>query len=378
MAIDIGAIIICGLMLLFAALTPLCNGLRRLRLRREESGRQQQNPSFSIIVTAHDMGEELEKSLPLFLTQDYKPYEVIVVNESSTDRTEEVLKRLQSEFKNLRTTFIPQSSHYISRKKLAMTLGVKAAHNDWIVFAEADCRPASANWLTALSRHCTPDTDIVLGYTNYEAGAKKYYRFERLLHGCYNLHNAAKGTAYGYNGNSLALRKAVFMNKNGFLKNLKYLRGEYDFLVNDYAAPGNTGIAIEPEAHMTQTAPSRKQWTNSHVYYMETRKHLDNKIRGRLLFNTDHLLLYFNYLLEAGAFAYAFRSDNLPILCTAAVAFAATLTIRLLTASKTLKYFREAIPLWVIPFFELRTIWQNASFMVRHKLADKQDFIRNN
>ena len=69
-------------------------------------------------MAVHDNAQELERNLPAFLTQDYAPgYEIIIVDESSTDETEDVLKRFKHQHNNLYTTFIPDSFFLIVRKK---------------------------------------------------------------------------------------------------------------------------------------------------------------------------------------------------------------------------------------------------------------------
>ena len=58
--------------------------------------------SFSIVMTVYDQASELESNLPAFLTQEYEPgYEVIVVDETSTDNTEDVLKIMKNDYPHL-------------------------------------------------------------------------------------------------------------------------------------------------------------------------------------------------------------------------------------------------------------------------------------
>lgn len=377
MPIDTFTIIICCGLVLLAVVSSLCNGLLRRPRAQKASEQKQDGPQFSIVITAHDNANELERNLPTILSQIYEPgYEVIVVDESSTDNTEDVLKLMKKRFTNLYTTFIPESSHYLSRKKLALTIGIKAAKNEWIILTDADCRPQSENWLKAISGYCTEDKDMVIGYTNYRHEAKCFYRFERMLISCYLLHTANANMPYRYNGNNLALRKSVFMAHNGFLKNLKFLRGEYDFIVNEYAQHGRTAIAISQDSIMRQDRPSRKSWTDTGVYYMETRRHLHRSFRYRMLFNIDTFMLHFNYISLAGICAWAILHGNNIIMTTAVASIIITLAIRIIIAHKAIKSFEESIPLIKVPFLELMIIWHNMWLMLRYRMADKYDFIR--
>ena len=87
---------------------------------------------FSVIMTVYDQAYELQENLTAFLTQQYQPgYEVVVVDESSTDETPDILKLLKKDYPNLYTTFLPKSEGHAMSKKQAYNIGIKAAKNDW-------------------------------------------------------------------------------------------------------------------------------------------------------------------------------------------------------------------------------------------------------
>src|ERR1700730_2755762 len=52
------------------------------------------NPRVSIIVPARNEEEDIELSLTRLLELDYENYEVIAVNDRSTDRTGEIMERM--------------------------------------------------------------------------------------------------------------------------------------------------------------------------------------------------------------------------------------------------------------------------------------------
>src|SRR5579862_5469142 len=53
------------------------------------------NPRVSIIVPARNEEETLEQALDLMLTLDYDNYEVIAVNDRSTDSTGEIMEKMK-------------------------------------------------------------------------------------------------------------------------------------------------------------------------------------------------------------------------------------------------------------------------------------------
>ncbi len=378
MEIDIITIVVCSVLILSAVITSLCNGFFRIPKKREGDGNADgKAPQLSIVIAAHDNAEELKVNLPLLLSQQYPAeFEVIVVDESSSDETDDVLTLLKNEYSNLYTTFIPQSSHYLSRRKLALTVGVKAARYEWIIFTDADCAPDTDQWLATMAQSCTVSNDIVIGYTNYDSESKAFYRFDQLLTALYSMRQATRKYAYRACGGNLAVRKSTFMKSNGFLQNLKYLRGEYDFMVNEYCRPGRTAISPSPTSFMHRNTPSRKSWLNTKLYYMETRKHLSRSRGYRSLFNTDMMLLHLNYILELSAIAGSLISANYILTAVAAVSLILTVAIRTIICKKALDAFSEQIPIFKIPFFEIGVIFVNAQLMLRHRMSDRYDFIR--
>ena len=60
----------------------------------------------------------------------------------------------------------------MSRKKLAVTIGVKAARYDWVLLTDVDCYPEKATFLDSISRRSiSGDCQMVLGYSNFSSDA---------------------------------------------------------------------------------------------------------------------------------------------------------------------------------------------------------------
>ena len=102
MTMDIVTITICCSLLLLAIISPFCNGLFRKPRQKTKIGDLNKLPSLSVVIAAHDSAIELQKNLPLILEQEYDgEFEVVVVDESSTDNTTDVIKLLKSKYPNL-------------------------------------------------------------------------------------------------------------------------------------------------------------------------------------------------------------------------------------------------------------------------------------
>lgn len=100
----------------------------RVAKKREQTGLPQDadhQPPVSIILYAKNDSTNLREHLPSLLSQDYPEYEVIVVNDGSSDDTDEALKILESQYKHLYHTYLSADIRYVSRRKLALTLGIQ-------------------------------------------------------------------------------------------------------------------------------------------------------------------------------------------------------------------------------------------------------------
>ena len=67
-------------------------------------------PAVSVIVYAQNDAENLVKYLPKILNQAYPEFEVIVVNDDSTDDSKDILSVLETQYKNLYHTYVPEGS----------------------------------------------------------------------------------------------------------------------------------------------------------------------------------------------------------------------------------------------------------------------------
>jgi glycosyltransferase involved in cell wall biosynthesis len=95
-------------------------------------------PSITIVVAARNEEESIEKATQSLLQQEYPKYELIVVNDRSTDRTGEILGNLQQSHSELNSITIEELPTGWLGKCNALHQGAKAATGDWLLFTDAD------------------------------------------------------------------------------------------------------------------------------------------------------------------------------------------------------------------------------------------------
>lgn len=374
MIISTTTIIAGAVVVLLAVLGSLINPfLRSLRFQKTETAENQ--PPVSILITAHDNLAELERNLPMFLRQQYAAdYQVIVVCQSTDGETQDFLKRTAAENPHLYYTYIPESSRYMSRKKLQITLGVKAAKHEWIILTEPNCRPSNDKWLQTMARQCQAPNHLVLGYVALDEDAKSVRRFDSIRKAYYVLRRAQQ--TYGYRSHmpNVAFRKSDFMKEQGYQGNLEYVRGEYDFLVNKYALYGDTATELDCDAWLIREAPSNKSWHNAHLYLQASRKSLERAGSMRTLMFFDHLMPHLSLIATLAVAAYSILMKNWILTGCAGFSFLLLFIVRMLIANKAIKHFDDGISMFKLPFFEYGIIWRNLATKLRYWRADKNDF----
>lgn len=386
MIISLTTIIAGAAVVLLAVLGSLINPfLRSLRLNKEEEQSAEGTtedataslplPPVTILITAHDNLPELERNLHTFLEQKYPAdYQVVVVCQSSDGETIDFLKRQSSENPHLYYTFIPESSRYMSRKKLQITVGVKAAKYEWILLTEPACMACSEDWLASMTRQCQEPNHLVLGYVSTEESCKSVRRFDMIRKAYYLLRRAQRSYGYRTNMPNVIFRKSDFMREQGYQGNLEYVRGEYDFLVNKYAAFGDTAVELDCDAWLTRDEPTNKAWHNAHLYHQASLKSLERAASMRTLMFFDHLMPHLSLLASIAVLAYAIFMQNWILTGIAGFALLLLFVLRMIIANKAIKHFDDDIAIFKLPFLEYGIIWRNLANKMRYWRADKNDF----
>jgi cellulose synthase/poly-beta-1,6-N-acetylglucosamine synthase-like glycosyltransferase len=231
-------------------------------------------PGVSVIVSARNEAENLRPYLCQLLEQDYPEYEVIVVNDGSEDDTQAVLDEYAARYPRLKTSFVPREAILLSSKKMALTLGVKAARYEHLLFTDADCCPGSPHWIREMMRgYLQPgQTEVVLGAGAYfkEKGVlNRLIQYETLFTSLQYTGMAAAHRPYMGVGRNLSYKKSLFLRHNGFAHMTSIQAGDDDLLVNHLANGRNTAVVRTPES-LTWSVP-KQSWE---TWYHQRKRHL--------------------------------------------------------------------------------------------------------
>ncbi|MEM7185077.1 MAG: glycosyltransferase [Bacteroidota bacterium] len=251
---------------------------------------------ISLIVCAKNEAENLKKNVPLWLDQDYPDFELILIDDASSDDTREIIEAFARDNEKVHTVLIENNETFWSNKKYSLTLGIKRAYNKRMLFTDADCAPASRNWLRLMTASLDQETQIVLGYGAYQHRKgllNALIRYETFITGVQYFSYALAGMPYMGVGRNLAYTSEVFYNNRGFMSHMNIPSGDDDLFVNESATGENTAICIDPEA-FTYSSPKttfgdwfrqkRRHVTTAHFYKPKHRALLAGYYLSNLLF----------------------------------------------------------------------------------------------
>ena len=231
------------------------------------------NLPISVIICAKNEESNLKKNLPKLISQNYANFEIVLVNDSSTDNTLEVMKAYQREHEIITVVDVKETEAFWGNKKYALTLGIKASKNDFLVFTDADCIPITNNWLSNISGHFSNSKSIVLGYGAYKKSPlsflNKLIRFETVMTALQYFSYANLGMPYMGVGRNMAYRKELFFNNAGFKNHMHIKSGDDDLFINEIASKENTAICYTKESFTVSEPKSTfRDW------FIQKRRHV--------------------------------------------------------------------------------------------------------
>ncbi len=313
---------------------------------------KQEHP-VSVVICAKDESENLKKILPSIFEQNYGNYQIILINDRSTDNTLDVFEEFRQKYPRKTQIINVQFNEnpvFRGNKKYALSLGIKAAENPYLLFTDADCHVPSNNWIQEMATSFNKkNTEIVLGYGKYQKNLNsflnKLIRYETLQTAIQYFSYALKGMPYMGVGRNLAYTKDLFMKNNGFYNHLRVLSGDDDLFVNENADSHNTNICISPESF---TVSKPKQ--NLKTYLFQKRRHISTakyyKTKHKLLLGTYYISLVAFWILSVLLLTQLFWWKT--VLAVVALRFLVSFIIN----SKAAKKLDESDLVWFLPILE--------------------------
>jgi len=300
----------------------------------------------SIIICARNEAENLKKNLPRILTQIHHSYEVIVINDGSTDDTKNILLNFILKHRNLRTESAIDKPDHIPGKKFALAQGIALAKHDVLLLTDADCCPASPFWLSEMQKAMHTNIEIVLGFGPYEKKKgllNKFIRYETVYAAVQYLSFALMKIPYMGVGRNLMYKKSLYNKTGGFSSHEKIMSGDDDLFVNAAAGKQNVAIVLNDDAFVY--SKPKGDWFS---FFIQKKRHLSTAKHYKMKHKVLLGLLSFSHLLHyTGGFLLVFYSNTIFMNI-----YLVRISLMLVCYYRILKKMKESSLLLWVPFLD--------------------------
>lgn len=317
----------------------------------------------TVMIAAHNEFQNLKVLIPKLFEQDYPSFDVMVVNDRSTDRTKRLLEEYMEIYPKLRTVSVKYTPAHVTSKKFALTLGIKVAKNDVILLTDADCLPETDQWIKLMTEPVRKEgKTFAIGFSSYELKSgflNSWIQFETLLTALFYVSFGLWNRPFMAVGRNLCYRKSFFMEVKAF-KGLWHIQGgDDDLFVNLYTTGKNTTIVVDPESNtISKPKETRAEYLIQKKRHLNAGKYYDAGDKQKIgLYAFSHalfwiggigLLIYFGLDQSWEQFSIVFGIMLLRSLFVTLVFTKADKKIRGIAPTKTI---------WMLDFLYLGYFW---------------------
>jgi len=318
----------------------------------------------SVIIVTNNSADALKTGLLQILEQDYPLFEVIVVNENSTDDTEFVLYVLKKNYTNLIVINLGKNDNNFESYKFSLSIGIRSAKYSYCLLTNVSCTPQSYNWLDKMMNPINTNnqnkivTGIVLREKSKYALLNAMIKYDESIN-CVNLISYTNlGNAYTSCGMNMIYAKDFFISQGGFIAQYTKMCNQEDYFVHRYSTKKNTTTVVDKEARLLLPA------INSFKTFFRTKfatslSHKSLKNRSKILLASNPLASFLFYILLVILFFFSFPWQYILIFIVAK-----WISQIVFCTKQRQKTFAKKI-VWIAPFMEIFFFFFNFIIRVR-------------
>lgn len=322
---------------------------------------------ISVIVYARNQAEEVKRLLPNLVNQNYHDYELVLVDNASSDETLDIFKEYAQMFSNIRLCQVDNNEAFWNNKKYAQTLAIKASKNEYLLFIDADQHIDNEFWIMAMASNFTLNKTIVLGpamYKKTKGFLNKIIRFDTVYAQLHSFSWTNYGSPFSYFSKNIAYKKEEFYKVNGFITHMNNRLAERELFLNEASKSKNTTFTISKNAFIfLEPILKLKDWKlkKKEDEMILSELSFSNRFKVRL-FNSSQILFF--------VFAIALLALQIEwIITTAFIVF--RYLVSWIVIGKTTKKFQQKDLVWMFPILEFHRTLNQAKYSIRNIFRKK-------
>ena len=308
-------------------------------LRRCKQIQSSLQPFVSVIVAARNEERTIGQLLEYLSRQTYTHYELIIVNDRSTDNTAAIIADFQEKNPAIKRIDIATVPSDMPAKKNALRTGIKESKGEILCFTDADCFPPPT-WVKELVQQFEPEVGLVAGYSPYTIPSDKtrtngllrtmffkFIAYEELRAAIWS--SGAIGWNLGWlcTGRNLAYRRKVYDEVGGFEKIKQSVSGDDDLFLQLVRRQTDWGIRyVKTRQSFIPTVPP----ANFRSFVEQRKRHFSaSKVFAFPMMLFFFLYHFANFMLFFSPFLFLLHLLSIPfvIACIGTKLFADTILV---------------------------------------------------
>lgn len=255
------------------------------------------NLPLSIIIPVYNKGKYLERCLTSIIKQSYRHFEVIIINDGSSDDSESIAEKFQVTDERIKLFTFGNGGVSIARNR-----GLSKAQGIYIMFIDADDWIESDYLLHVMGYVEKHNADLYVWGITKQAVDREFIitpllrgmlAKEEFLSSFIEEQYAARKGLYGYISNKLLSRKVIQENSIQFNAKLKQLE-DYDFFLTYYNHVENVYVFDETGYHYVTGTEFSSGAMIKHVDFLSM---IEIHLKCKRLLECNHCLTEKNQLL---------------------------------------------------------------------------------
>lgn len=261
-------------------LSVLITGLAR---RHEPDNINTQCHDISIVIAARNEENALTELFESLARIDYPAFEIIFVDDRSTDGTLEIARKWEKIIPQLQVIHVDRLPEGWTGKKHALHQAVRISSGEIIAVTDADC-VVPPGWLRTVNAWFSPDTDVVWGFSACaRPGDSAFVRLQGFdLTTLFTTAAAVSGLGrhLAASGSNLFYRRSAFEMAGGYHAIGHIVSGDDDLLLQRIAAlhPRETSrirfcddpgavVYTRPQPSLKALYNQKKRWGSKGRFY---------------------------------------------------------------------------------------------------------------
>ena len=245
-------------------------------------------PRVSVLIPARNESSQIEACIHSVLEQTYPShqFEVLCIDDASTDDTFLQIERLSQEYPNLRALSLAPESGEASGKKAALSKGIEQASGEILLQTDADCI-LPPQWIQTMVSCFSPEVGMVagpVGLTYQDSLFQKLQALEIAGLGILSGGSIAGERPHMCNGANLAFRKSLFEKVDGYSGIDHFASGDDELLMQKVKKENSYRIQFCPFPQTIVRTPALSTWkefTTQRIRWVSKAKYYwDRRVNG--------------------------------------------------------------------------------------------------